>query len=149
MRNNPFTGQTKTKASFGESVNINKIAARVFQGQPIPMRDGVAMYGDFSNGTDLQAALEMVDNARNAFMAIPAKVRGTFDNDPVKYVDFMEAVAKSEPDARDQAIDLGLVVATPAEATERHEREVAKAKAKLDSLEPPDPPPEDNKPLLE
>lgn len=136
-RNNPFTKPSLTKQSFGDEVNINSIAARAIRGQPIPMKDGVAMYGDFSNAGDLQTALERVRLAERHFMAIPGEVRARFEHDPVKYVEFMTRVEAKDPAVREEAILLGLVEATEGERRNLRLKEIEKAKARLAELEGP------------
>lgn len=40
--------------------------------------------------SDYSSALQMVIDAQNAFMTLPAEVRKRFDNDPARFVDFVD-----------------------------------------------------------
>ena len=53
---------------------------------------------------DLKHALEIVQQAEEAFMALPAKVRSHFDNDPVK---LQQAI--QDPTRRSEIASLGLL----------------------------------------
>lgn len=89
-----------------EDADINKIISR-FQktGQLPPSRRGEPFYGDVSDLRDLQDALIKIQEADELFMSYPAELRERFDNDPVKFVDFM-----SDEKNRPAAEELGLVV---------------------------------------
>lgn len=63
-------------------------------------------YGDFTGIGDYRDALDAVMRADEAFMALPAKVREQFDNDPALFVDFCSS---NDPADRSLAIDLGLI----------------------------------------
>lgn len=47
-------------------------------------------FADFSEVFDFQSALNAINDARDSFMALPAKVRATFDNDPAKFVGYVD-----------------------------------------------------------
>lgn len=72
---------------------------------------------DVSTVPDFQAALAIVERAESAFMDLPGAFRARFDNDPVKYLEWVH-----DPKSRDEMMQLGLiekpkegtVVATPA-----------------------------------
>lgn len=103
---------TKTKSltvqAPAEEVDINKIIARIQKGQTILAPNGEPFYGDVSEFEGLQDALIKVQEADDLFMQYPAEVRERFDNDPVKFVDFM-----SKPENTDEAIKLGLAYKKP------------------------------------
>ncbi len=125
---------TKTKASFGESIDINKLAARAVAGQPVPMNNGVAQYIDISMlPRDLQGAMEMVDTARSEFMKIAPKTRAHFRNDVVAFTEFMEGLSHVEG-ARKLAIELGLVEMTSQESEYCRKADHQQTQEKLDEL---------------
>jgi len=66
------------------------------------------MYGDFTNVPDLRTALDMVNDAKNRFMALPAKLRTRFDNDPANLWSFV-----NDPENADLAVTLGLLQKLP------------------------------------
>lgn len=134
-----FSQPTLTKKSFGSAVNIRQIAHRAFQGQPVPMREGIAMYADFTAVGDLQNAMEKVDKARRFFGGLPAPCRAEFQHDPLKYVALVENILAGDPDARIRGIDLGIVEPTPQEVTTRRLATIAQKRAELLELEGPPP----------
>ena len=130
-----YTQETRTKKSFGESVNIRAIAARAIRGQPVPMLDGVAMYGDFTGVRDLQDAMEKVDAARRFFSRLPPRCRREFKDDPLEFVELMESIQAGVPGARARGIGLGVV--EPSEEERRYMRsiEIEQRRSELSSLE--------------
>lgn len=131
-----YTQASRTHQSFAKGVNIRTIAGRAFKGQPIPMRDGVAYYGDVSRFGDLQDAMHKVDAARAAFLQLPGPTRKALGHDPVQYCDLVELILADDPVARARGIDLGLCTATDEERKQMREDEIAKRKADLLSLDP-------------
>lgn len=96
-----------TQADANE-VDINKIVARVIKGQPVLTSAGEPFYGDVSEFGGLQEAIMKVQEAEELFEQFPADLREKFDNDPVKFVDYM-----SDPRNTDEAISLGLAKSRP------------------------------------
>lgn len=97
-----------TIQSARDEVDINKIVARIEKGLVVPIMNGQPFYGDVSEFSGLQDAIIKVQEANQLFMAYPADIRSRFDNDPIKFVEFME-----DPDNTDEAIELGLAVKRP------------------------------------
>jgi len=60
-------------------------------------------YADVTNLGDFQEALNTVAAAQEAFDQLPASVRKEFDNDPGKFVHFVE-----NPDNIDKMVEMGL-----------------------------------------
>jgi len=84
-----FTKPSMTKQCFKEECDINHIMKKYrvtgilehqnrFQGD----------YTDCSGVVDYQTALQMIMNADEAFMTLPAKVRSEFNNDPGSFIEF-------------------------------------------------------------
>lgn len=91
-----------TVQSSKDECDINNIVNKLLRsGEPLPELRGV--YADLSGMPDLQSALDQVVAADEAFMALPARVRTFFDNDPVKLVAFAQ-----DPANLPKAIELGL-----------------------------------------
>lgn len=108
-----FALPSRTKQSFKDECDINKIMKRFkktvgtdylnrFQGY----LDG--RYGDFSEVADYRSALHQVRQAEEVFMALPAKVRGRFSNDPAQFLDFVQ-----NPNNAEELVSLGLATKTP------------------------------------
>jgi len=71
-----------------EDCDINVIMERFGHGVPLPMSVHVPTYGDFSGVSDYRSALELISEADESFMALPAVVRSRFQNDPARFVEF-------------------------------------------------------------
>ena len=102
----PDTDQDKrTHQSFAASADINNIMKRY-------ERDGVidhlnhykGEYGDFTAVTDFHSAMNVVTNAQQMFMSLPAKIRGQFGNDPGAFLDYA-----TDPENEDGMRELGLL----------------------------------------
>lgn len=81
-----------TKQSFKDECDINKIIARygVHNASMIrPQRQGPAQFLQVPV-PDFQQALEMIEQAESAFASLPAKTRQIFENDPLKFVSFLD-----------------------------------------------------------
>lgn len=111
-----FTGNSRTKQSFREEVDINAIVARArVSGGFSHVNTKPVIYGDFTTVPDYMSALLIIKNASTMFEALPAVVRDRFANDPGKLMVFV-----SDPANADEARSLGLlkpldVVVPPAE----------------------------------
>lgn len=86
-------GPSKTRQEFTAECDINNIMARYEAAGVWPFRDEVApVYYDFTSVPNtLQAAMEQMLSAEEAFMRLPALVRKEFDNDPVRFVEYAAA----------------------------------------------------------
>ncbi len=102
-------GEGRTKQSFSEESNINIIMAKY---EKTGMLDHLAThqgrYGDFIGGPDYHQALSALRAADEAFETIPAGVRARFDNDPAKFLSFVQ-----DPENLDEMIKMGLAKAPP------------------------------------
>jgi len=99
-----FTSPTRTKQSFRDECDINNIVKRFNVTGQLPVGSVQPQYGDFSGITDYQSALNAVMAAQDSFLALPAKLRARFDNDPALFVEFASDEAN-----RDEMKALGLL----------------------------------------
>lgn len=84
--------------------DINEIVRRFgITGQLPDPRPGGA-YGDFSEVTDFQSALNALLEAQEAFDALPSQLRERFSNDPAKFLEFVQ-----DDDNYEEARKLGLL----------------------------------------
>lgn len=97
-----------TVQSSGIEVDINKIVKRIEKGMPVPVLNGEPFYGDVSGFSGLQDAIIKVQDAEDVFMQFPADIRERFENDPVKFVEFLD-----DDKNRDEAIKLGIIPPPP------------------------------------
>lgn len=95
-----------------DECDINTIVRRFGLTGELPNNVRVPRYGDFTQVSDYQTAMNMVLEANAAFMQLPADVRTRFNNDPGALVDFI-----SDDSNRAEAEKLGLVVGSPSEPT--------------------------------
>lgn len=58
---------------------------------------------DDVTGNDFQEALEKINKAKSSFMAMPSEIRKQFDNNPAKFLDFVQ-----DPDNIDAMVEMGL-----------------------------------------
>ena len=123
-----------TQQQFAEEVDINTIVRRFGLTGQMPENPRTPRYGDFTEVTDYQTALNAVRSADEAFMALPADVRAEFNNDPQQLL-----LAVEDPRNLDRLRELGL--ATPAAPTPPKAPESKPAKEKA---EPPAPKPGKN-----
>lgn len=105
-----FTYPSKTQQAHAAECDINNIVARYKQTGILPEIARQGVFGDVSNIPDYQTALNIVEDAEKAFMALPAKVRERFGHNPGELVDFVQDVKN-----REEAIKLGLISPEPLE----------------------------------
>jgi len=94
----PFTGEitypeTRTKQSHKDECDINKIIKSFsITGQVDQMKLNAArgIYTDLVGMPDYQEALQITAQAGAAFSTLPSHVRARFDNDPARWLSFME-----------------------------------------------------------
>jgi len=104
-----FKTETRTKQSFKAECDINNIMAKYAKtGILEHARNVQGAYGDFSDVPDFQEARNRLIAAEQAFMALPAKIRKEFDNEPANLVAFID-----NDDNYDEAVKLGLIPPKP------------------------------------
>ncbi len=111
-----FTGDPGlTDPSHAKDADINNIVATYHKTGVFPHADGPGIFADVSDAPTYQEAQQIVINAENAFMALDAKTRKKFDNEPTQMLAFLE-----NPGNREEAIALGMInppVPTPSPAS--------------------------------
>jgi len=106
-----FSKPSLTKQSFRDECDINNILRKFNVTGQLPTGSVQPQYGDFSGITDYQSALNAVMAAQDSFLALPAKVRARFDNDPAFFVEFASDEAN-----KDEMKALGLLSQETAQA---------------------------------
>lgn len=94
----------RTRQSEAKACDVNRIVAKYHKTGIIPVSQRPALYADVSQMGDYRSALEQVQKADEAFMALPSKLRARFENDPAAFLDFC-----SDPGNRDEMRELGLL----------------------------------------
>jgi len=93
---------------FKDESDINKLIARFLRTGEMPPPRAPGAYGDFTQVTDFQSAMEQLRAARSAFMELPAELRAEFENDPAQLLEFVQ-----DDSNYDEAVELGLVPPRP------------------------------------
>lgn len=94
---------SKTRQSEKDSTDINKIMERFNRTGQLPaMQKLPPRFGD-ARSVDYATALNIVNEAREAFLQLPATTRKVFDNDPQMLEEFL-----SDPKNDKRAVELGL-----------------------------------------
>lgn len=102
-------GESMTHQEFKEESDINTIIDRFGIGEnPVEAQKWVTNVDIADAPDNYQDVMNQLNEARDQFMSIPAKIRSQFDNDPAKFVDFV-----SDPSNIDEMVRLGLAVARP------------------------------------
>lgn len=95
-----------TKQSFVKESDINSIMAKWAKDPENyipPSGRGIPRYGDFTNVESYQDCLDLVIQANESFDALPAEARAFFENDPARFLAFVE-----DPANASKLIELGL-----------------------------------------
>jgi len=101
------TEPSLTDQSQAKACDVNQIMIRYKKtGQVTHLAKNQGVYADVSEIPDLTEALNKVSAATAAFETVPAYIRKLVDNDPVKFIEFLQ-----NPQNDDLAIKLGLKVA--------------------------------------
>lgn len=94
-----------------EESNINTIVRRFGLSGQLPDQVAMPQSGDFTNLPDFHTAMNLVRQAQEEFVRVPAEIRARFSNDPQQFMNFFE-----DPANYDEALKLGLVNARPPSA---------------------------------
>ncbi|UOF81149.1 scaffold protein [Microviridae sp.] len=93
-----------TSQEFKDDCDINKISARHRENNmPLPVSQ-LQSFSDVSEIPSFAEAMEIVTDAKRAFMSLPAKFRDRMNNDPQKMLDFV-----NDPQNHEEARVLGLL----------------------------------------
>ena len=97
-----------THQSFKEECDINTIMRRFAVTGELPDNVRVPQYQEFDGVFDFQTAMNLVRTSQEAFEAMPATVRDRFNNDPARFMDFV-----NDADNYDEALKMGIVNPRP------------------------------------
>lgn len=94
----------RTKQSFKAECDINTIVARFLRTGILDFaQKNEPRYGD-TTGLEYQSAMQTVAAAKTLFNELPAALRHRFENEPAKFLDFVQ-----DKDNADEARELGLL----------------------------------------
>ena len=95
---------TGAKQSFKDECDINRIMDTYKTTGIMPhQRKDKPRFG-FAPDVDFRQALDLVTSAQEQFLELPAEVRAEFENDPGKFLEFIQ-----DDENRKQAEELGLI----------------------------------------
>lgn len=97
-------GESRTNPQFAEELKIQNIIERYDTQGFLSTIDKSPSYADFTNVTDLHGAILKVNEAQEAFQAVPSYIRERFKNDPKLFYDFA-----MDEDNYDELADMGLI----------------------------------------
>ena len=80
--------ESKAIQSAEEESNINTIVRRFGISGELPNQVAMPQSGDFTNIPDFHTAMNLVRQAQEEFVRIPADVRARFNNDPGRFMEF-------------------------------------------------------------
>ena len=117
-----------TQQQFKDEVDINTIVDRFQKTGEMPPPMEFPTEQDFTEAFDFQTSMNVIVQAREQFMTMPAKVRARFDNDPQKFMEFIH-----DNDNADEAIKLGLAIKRPPPEEKKPEAKAPEEKKKEDT----------------
>lgn len=97
-------GEGRTKQSFKDECDVNKIMARFTRTGVLDFASKFSPRYEDVTGADFQSAMDTVARANSMFQELPAELRRRFKNDPVVFLDFVD-----DPANADKARELGLL----------------------------------------
>lgn len=99
-----FKGKSRTQQNQLRDADINVIVDRILKTGQVPQMRQPLTLQNFNGIFDFRTAMDSVVAAQKKFMALPAKVRERFNNDPQRFVAFCE-----DPSNREEMKFLGLL----------------------------------------
>lgn len=102
------TDESLTIQSAADDADINTIVRRFGLTGELPGDLKMPQSGDFTGVGDFHSAMNLVREAHEEFLRVPAEVRAKFHNDPQEFMDFL-----GDPDNRAAADKMGLLAAMP------------------------------------
>lgn len=94
--------------SAEEESNINTIVRRFGLTGQLPDNVNMPVSGDFTGVVDFHSAMNLIRKTQEEFLNVPADIRARFNNDPQRFMDFLEDASN-----RDEAMRMGLLKPAP------------------------------------
>lgn len=107
-----FNETTKTKQSFRDECDINNILARYQKTGVIDhVKNHSQEYG-FASGDSFTESMNLVAAAKSMFEELPSQTRTKFENNPAKFLDFVQNEANI-PEMREMGLMVPVEAITP------------------------------------
>lgn len=101
--------ESRAQQQFKEESDINTIVERFGLTGELPSEIRMPVSGDFTeHANDFHSAMNLIRQAEEQFMLLPAEIRAEFENNPQNLLDFLE-----NPANIDKARELGIVNKPP------------------------------------
>lgn len=101
-----ISGPSMTHQCFTDECDINNIMAKYERtGLLEHVNRHQGQYGEFIDAPSYQEAQNLIIEANNMFMEIPAAVRAKFENSPAKFLEFVQ-----DPNNLPEMYELGLAI---------------------------------------
>ena len=123
--------ETVTQQCFKDECDINILLAKFAVTGQLPENVRVPPYVDFEEAFDFQSSMNVIRAAEEAFNAMPAEVRGRFQNDPGRFLEFANDASNY-----DEALKMGLAIKRPEKAAVGPGSGPAEPSVDLGSLRP-------------
>jgi len=95
---------SKTDQSYKEDCDANNIIRKFNRtGMVTHVSKVQGKFADVSDVPDLLQGMERINEAKEAFMEVPAKIRAKFDNDVSKFYEYV-----SNPENHEEMVKMGL-----------------------------------------
>ncbi len=101
-------GKTRAKQSFADECDINNIMSKYQKTGAITHANKHQPSYGFASSITFNEAMTVVAKANSMFEDLPSSLRERFENDPAKYLDFVQ-----DPDNSKEMAELGLLVDNP------------------------------------
>lgn len=109
-------GASRTVQSAAKECDINTIVKRFHLTGQLPQGLAVPKYQDFDGVFDFQSAMNVVRQAAESFMKLPADIRARFHNDPQEFLEF-HSKPENAQEVKEMGVDLSKDTGSPAGAT--------------------------------
>ena len=127
-----FTGPSRTKQSHKAECDINNIMQKYLKtGLAMHVREHGGQYGNFITSDDYHEGLNKILAANAAFLQLPSAIRSKFDNEPAKFLAFVQ-----DPANHDEMVEMGLAYAKSRSRPEDQNVEADEAETELPLEEP-------------
>lgn len=101
--------ESKAQQHMRDETDINVIVGKFRQTGMLPQIPIPPTYQTFGEVFDFQSAMNAIKNAQDSFMALPANIRSRFENDPARFVAYVDHCLERED--LDPLREMGLAVA--------------------------------------
>lgn len=96
----------RVQQQFKDECDVNNIVNNYTSGKAVPINVAEPIYADISGvPNDFSHCLNVVNDAKQKFQALPAKIRKRFSHDPAELLEFL-----MDENNREEAEELGMVV---------------------------------------